>query len=246
MRKEGGILAIGLNSIEFTKEDPRVVELSLAPGSYVVLKISDTGQGMSQVTQDRIFDPYFTTKKKGEGTGMGLAVVHGIVSRLGGHISVFSELGKGTTFKVYLPQSEITSYNMEENKDDHLQTGNERILVVDDNKDVLSMEIAMLKSFGYKVTGMTNGEDALKTFMSQPDTFDLVITDMTMPDITGAELSQKLLSIRPDILIILCSGYNELINQDKAKAIGIKEYLMKPIVRNEMATIVRAVFENKE
>jgi len=243
MRETGGILAVELDDIEIKKEDHKVKDLSLAPGAFVLLKISDTGCGMTRATLDRIFEPYFTTKKKGEGTGMGLAMVHGIVKRQGGHISVYSEPGQGTSILVYMPRIQTAVIDSEIKEKNEIQGGDEKILLVDDDESVLQMEKDMLIHLGYKMTCATSGQQALEVFHLQPENFDLVITDMTMPHMTGAELSQEILNIRPDIPIIMCSGFSELITKDKAKAIGIKEYIMKPIVRNNMAKVIRKALD---
>ncbi len=243
MRETGGILAVELTQIEIERADTKVTALHLAPGSYLLLKISDTGTGMDRTTVDRIFDPYFTTKKKGEGTGMGLSVVHGIVKSHGGHITVYSEPGQGTSFQIYLPRIATSSTEFEAKLKEDIPLGKERILIVDDEETVVRMEQQMLEHLGYKVTAMINCEEALHAFTAQADDFDLIITDMTMPHMTGAELSQKILAIRPDIPIIMCTGFSELINEDKAKAIGIREYVMKPVVRQEMAKVVRKVLD---
>ncbi len=244
MREAGGVLAVELDEIEVEKDDYKVKNLSLAPGPFVVIKISDNGCGMNRAVMDRIFEPYFTTKKKGEGTGMGLAMVHGIVKRQGGYISVYSEVNQGTSILVYMPWIQASVLDSRKKQKNDVQGGDENILIVDDDETVLQMEKDMLTHFGYKVTSTTSGIHALETFNQQPQNFDLIITDMTMPHMTGAELSQKILSVRTDIPIIMCSGFSELITKDKAKAIGIKEYIMKPIVGNDMARIIRKVLDD--
>ena len=246
MRETGGVLAVELTRMEVGEGDPKVADLSLAPGPYIVLTVGDTGHGMRPATLDRIFEPYFTTKKKGEGTGMGLAVVHGIVKSHNGHITAYSEPGHGTSFQVYLPGIDATGAAGEKNGAGEIPGGDERILAIDDEGVVVEMEREMLECLGYKVTGTTSCEEALRLFSAKPESFDLVITDMTMPAMTGAELSRKLLAIRPDIPIIMCSGYSELINEEKARAIGIREYVMKPIVLREMAGVVRAALDQAD
>jgi CheY-like chemotaxis protein len=193
---------------------------------------------------DRIFDPYFTTKEKDKGTGLGLSVVHGIVKSYKGDIRVYSEPGEGTVFHVYLP---VTQSELEKEEVDTVapvQEGTERILLVDDEEPIVSMEKQMLERLGYDVTERTSSIEALETFRAAPDKFDLVITDMTMPNMNGVQLSQKLLEIRPDIPIIICTGFSEKINYKKAKALGIRGYAMKPVAMGELADKIREVLES--
>jgi CheY-like chemotaxis protein len=243
MRETGGVLSIELKNVEIEKTDSKVTSLKLAPGSYVMLNISDTGCGMDNATQQRIFEPYFTTKRIGDGTGMGLAIVHGIVKRLDGHISVYSELGKGTSFQIYLPKtvSETAKTAIEDTTE--IPIGFEQILLVDDEETILRVEERMLTRLGYSVTAIPSSEEALKRFESNPRDFDLVITDMTMPHMNGVELSKKLLVIRSDIPIIMCTGFSEIINESKAKGIVIREFLMKPVARRDLATAIRKVLD---
>jgi PAS domain S-box-containing protein len=245
MRETGGVLAIELSRVEILQEDDKVAALHLAPGSYVQLQVSDTGCGMDRALQERIFEPYFTTRKKGEGTGMGLALVHGIVKDHDGHITVYSESGKGSIFHVYLPRIETGDIDAEIAAPEALPRGHERVLVVDDEQIIVQMSQRMLEGLGYQVTAMTSSVAALQYFQAQPQAVDLVITDMTMPHITGAQLAQKLLAIKPDLPIILCTGFSELINEKKAKAIGIREYIMKPIVIHELAMVVRKALDER-
>ncbi len=247
MRETGGVLAITLSACQIEDDDIKVSGAGLTPGSYVKLAISDTGCGMDQKTMENIFDPYFTTKKIGEGTGLGLAMVHGIVKTYNGHITVHSEPGKGTTFHVYLPQI-FPAQEVETLKAVKIPypTGTEKILIVDDEEVLVQMERLMLESLGYKVFAHTNSKELLQTFKSAPQDFDLVITDMTMPEMTGADLSRQILAIRPDMPIILCTGFSALIDKEKAIAAGISEYIMKPVVKRDLAKVVRkALDENK-
>jgi len=246
MRETGGVLAIELSRMEILREDDKVAGLHLAPGSYVKLLVSDTGCGMDRALMERIFEPYFTTRKKGEGTGMGLALVHGIVKDHDGHITVYSEPGEGSIFHVYLPRVETGPVDSETLATEVLPRGHERVLVVDDEQMIVQMTQRMLEGLGYQVTAMTSSVEALQYFQSQPGNIDLVITDMTMPHITGAQLAQKLLAVKPDLPIILCTGFSELINENKAKAIGIREYIMKPIIIQELARVVRKVLDERE
>ena len=216
----------------------------LKPGPYVRITVSDTGPGMSPEVMERIFEPFFTTKERAEKPGMGLSVVHGIVESHGGAIAVDSETGKGTTFHVYFPRIERGGVSGAEAAAS-VPTGSERILFVDDEKALVDMVKQMIESLGYKAVGRTSSIEALEAFRAQPDKFDLVITDQTMPNMTGETLARKLLRIRPDIPIILCTGYSELITEEKAKAMGIKELIMKPVVRSELAMIIRHVLDQK-
>ncbi len=244
MRENGGILEIILSGIEADR-DLIAKYPDLKPGPYVRLTVSDTGCGMSRELMERIFDPFFTTKKPGEGAGMGLAVVHGIVKNHYGLITVYSEPGKGSTFNVLLPriQGEIIP---DTEPSDSIPTGKERILLIDDEPVQLKSVQHMLERLGYGVLAKADSLEALDTFRESPQAFDLIITDQTMPKMTGEKLAEAFLSIRSDIPVILCTGFSELINADKAKALGIGEFVMKPFTVKEMAkTIRRALEKNK-
>lgn len=246
MRNSGGILAIKLHQTEISRDDLLVSRLHLQSGSYLVLEISDTGEGMSRTLLERIFDPYFTTRGESGGTGMGLAVVHGIVREHKGHISVYSELGEGTTFKIYLPQiiASVTSYVSKQLAE--LPGGSERILLVDDEDFVLELEKALLEKLGYRVTSSNSPLQALETFAQNRGNFDLVMTDMTMPKMNGAQLVEEIVSIDQQMPIIICTGFSELINEKKAKAIGACEYVMKPFDMREIAETLRRVLDMVE
>lgn len=242
MRETGGVLTVEVNSIDIGAADEKVVSLDLAPGPHVMLRISDTGHGMSPAVLGRIFEPYYTTKSKDEGTGMGLAVVHGIVKSHNGYIAAYSELGKGSTFEVFLPKIAATESKPDKEVID-IPRGTERILLIDDEKALVYSLQQMLERLGYQVAAVTGCEAAERLFSDAPGDFDLVITDMTMPVITGAELSRRFLALRRDIPIILCTGFSDLINAEKAKAIGIREFVMKPVVFEEIAGVVRKVLD---
>jgi len=242
MREKGGALGITLRQEEIGSDDSKY-DLNLHPGSYLKLIVEDTGHGIDSNIMEKIFDPYFTTKGVGEGTGMGLSAVHGIVKDHGGDISVYSEPGKGTAFHVYLPLIETGSVEREIISAEPVSTGTERILFIDDEEQIVQMVQQILESLGYHVTPRTSSVEALEAFRTMPDEFDLVITDMTMPNMTGAELAPRLLEIRSDIPIILCTGFSELMDENKAKAIGIREYVMKPIVRDKIAGTIRKVLD---
>lgn len=241
MREKGGVLGIRLSDVDVTS-DGAASHLELDPGPYVKLIVSDTGHGMDRATIERIFDPFFTTKKPGEGTGMGLAVVHGIVKSCGGAIVVDSDPEKGTVFEIFLPRIEGDSLQ-EVDLAAPMATGNERILFVDDEEDLVDMAQQMLERLGYSVTVKTSSLEALEVFKAQPDHFALVITDQTMPHMTGADLAKELLRIRPDIPIILCTGFSEVISAEEAKTLGIREFVMKPFATREIAEITRHVLD---
>ncbi|MCD6292305.1 MAG: response regulator [Deltaproteobacteria bacterium] len=214
-------------------------------GEFVILSISDTGCGIDSATKARIFEPYFTTKNVGEGTGLGLAVVHGIVESYNGFIEVESEIGQGTTFKIYLPVFSDSSSKIELGKhaDGKLATGTEHILIVDDEKPILDLQAAILARLGYKITAINQSSEALTRFTSDPEKFDLIITDQSMPDLSGAELAVEILKIRPTMPVILCTGYSAVVNKEDALTIGIKKYLEKPVSIRELVQIVRLVLD---
>jgi PAS domain S-box-containing protein len=241
MRKRGGVLEVSMASVEID-ETTASLHADLSPGPYLRLTVSDTGEGMDREIMERIFEPFFTTKERTEGTGMGLAVVHGIVKNHGGAITVYSEPEKGTTFNVFFPLKEGAEEREGVSPVD-VPTGKERILLVDDEEPVLRSERTMLESLGYTVMAIDKSDAALKLFREQPNRFDLVIADQTMPTMTGSELSRKLMQIKPDIPIILCTGFSEAVDEDQVKAEGIREFVMKPFSTKEMAETVRRVLD---
>jgi len=227
MRTTGGVLEVTVTEAEIP-DSAAPTRVEGAPVPYVKLTVSDTGHGMEAAVKERIFEPYFTTKQVGEGTGLGLAVVQGIVRSHRGMIKVESEPGRGTTFEVLLPRIEREP-PQHPAAPEQLLTGSERILFVDDEEIMTDLGREMLEPLGYQVTTKTSSSDAFETFQTQPDAFDLVITDMTMPGMTGVDLSREILKIKPNIPIILCTGYSELITEEKAKAIGIQGFALKPL-----------------
>ncbi len=243
MIDEGGILAISIKDIDI--EDNGIGLQSLLPetGSYLVLTISDTGIGMNKATIDKIFDPYFTTKPKEEGTGLGLSVVHGIVENCGGHISVYSEPGQGTTFKIYFPSILSKEISSSEKPSEPMPTGTEHILVVDDEKNIVETMKQMLISLGYQVTAHLKSLEAIQDFENRPNEFELVITDMNMPDITGVELTERLHAKNSATPIILCTGFSKSLNEQKYKAHGFRKILMKPVIMRDLATGIREVLD---
>ncbi|MFH1215376.1 MAG: cache domain-containing protein [Pseudomonadota bacterium] len=241
MGKNGGILSITLIDVDLDQDFARI-HSGIAPGRFVRLTISDTGHGMSSEVIDRMFEPFFTTKDEGEGTGMGLAVVHGIVQRLGGAITVHSEIGKGSSFSVYLP---IHSGKTEEKKQEEgrVPEGSERILFVDDEAFIVDIAQQMLTLLGYKVIAKTSSQEALSYFEAHAEEIDLLITDYTMPNMTGIDLAAKVRAIRPDLPILLCTGYNAGLSIEEIQAAGIRELVYKPVVRKELAVIVRRALD---
>ena len=237
LQDTGGKIEVTLKEVELERFDLK--DKTMSPGSYACLTIADTGIGMQKSILDRIFDPYFTTKGKENGTCLGLAVVHGIVNSYGGDISVYSEPGMGTTIHIYLPIIKNKLKMKEMKTIATCMGGKERILLVDDEEQIVRMEKKMLERLGYRVTVENSSFQALEKFRSDPERFDLVITDMTMPEVTGIELSKKLFKIRPDIPIIICSGFSEQINGEKAAALGISGYVMKPMIMSELDQKIR-------
>jgi PAS domain S-box-containing protein len=243
MEETGGILDVSLTEVD-VDPDSMPPHSNLKPGRYARLRVGDTGQGMGSWTLERIFDPYFTTKEVGKGSGLGLSVVQGIVTRHEGAITVHSEPGKGSTFDVYLPgiDSEATT---EVDVDKLLPSGNERILFVDDEEALADIGQTGLQLLGYEVVTKTSSAEALELFRAQPKRFDLVITDYTMPKMTGADLAVEMMKIRPDIPIILCTGFNERITEEKAREMGIRAFLMKPVTMRDIAGPIRRVLDTE-
>lgn len=244
MRSDGGQLSVGLHEV---MADYSLLSRypNLKPGPLINISVTDTGHGMDSSTITRIFDPYFTTKKAGEGTGLGLSVTHGIIQNLGGAISVYSEQGKGTTFQIYLPRACENAKHSVADQVVTIPTGKERILFVDDEQILVDMVEEMLMPLGYHITAGTNSIDILERFRADPFAYDLVVTDMTMPGLTGRELTKELLAIRPDIPVIICSGYTEFINDEEVRSAGIRDFLMKPYSTTSLSTAVRMVLDAK-
>jgi len=241
VESKGGKISVQLKEVALAADE--LIDSSLAAGRYVRFSITDTGHGMNQDLMNKIFEPYFTTKEQGKGTGLGLAVAFGIIKEHKGDIKVYSEVGKGTTFNVYLPlmKKTVDVDTIQKAKSD--PRGNERILLVDDDESIVDLEKQMLERLGYHVTERTSSLDALKAFKANPSAFDLVVSDMTMPNMTGDQLAKELKSIRREIPVIICTGFSERINEENAHTLGIKGLLMKPVVRSEMAQMVRKVLD---
>ncbi|MCK5206218.1 MAG: response regulator, partial [Desulfobacterales bacterium] len=235
--EKDGVLEISLSNIELD-QNAAARHPELKPGPHLKLSVRDTGHGIHPEAQERIFEPYFTTKVKGEGTGLGLAVVQGIIKSQNGAITVESEVGKGSTFHVYLPiiQRNVT---VDEVESTALPMGHERILLVDDEQPLVEIGKQMLERLGYTVAARTSSIEALELFKVQPNRFDLVITDIVMPNMTGEKLAEKLLEIRADIPVVLCTGYSEKFTRQQASEIGARSFLMKPLVMQDLASTVR-------
>ena len=236
-----GIIEIGLEVVNLD-ESIKNRYPDILPGRYAKIFVSDNGCGIVKENLDLVFDPYFTTKGPDKGTGLGLAVVHGIVKTHGGHITVYSEVGKGTSFNVYFPIIHKDE-KVQDTVEIPIPTGNERILLVDDEQVILDMGEKTLRQLGYDVVGKKSSVDALNLFRADPGRFDLVITDMTMPKMTGDQLARELMKVRPNVPIILCTGFSPKISEKQAKEIGIKAFAMKPLMRRDLAITVRKVLD---
>lgn len=241
MEEAGDLLEVSLTKIELGPGDGAIYP-DLRPGIFVRLTVRDTGCGMDRATLDRIFEPYFTTKEPDQGTGMGLAVVHGIVMSHGGAIRVKSAPGEGTSFDVLFPRVESEAAHEGEDME-ALPKGSERILFVDDEEALTDLGRQILERLGYEVECFTNSPEALERFKEKPDHFDLLVTDTTMPQMTGEVLVQKVRQIRPDIPVILCTGYSERVDEERARELGIDEFAMKPMEADHLAKAVRRVLD---
>lgn len=248
MRNNGGVLNIQLANVNLPSDNPGGSP-ELPEGAYLRLTVADTGHGMDRKIMDRIFDPFFTTKGPGRGTGLGLSVVHGIVRNHGGGITFTSEPDRGTTFHVFLPRSDHAEGLPEESSPGPVVGGKERILFLDDEEALVHANQKILERLGYEVVAGTDSLEALEVFRAQPERFDLIITDQTMPHMTGDNLARKILQLRPDIPIILCTGFGQAssgaLTEAAARAIGIREVVRKPVERSEMARIIRRVLDEK-
>ncbi len=238
MREQGSTLEVGLSDFSVSEADENPD--GIKAGLYMKMWVRDTGEGMAPEVMARIFDPFFTTKKPGQGTGLGLSVVHGIVKQHGGYISAESEPGKGSLFTVYLPKA-ARAVQQEADVADDCPGGSERILFVDDEEALTEMGKGLLEDLGYRVKTCEGPAEALDLIKANVRGFDLIITDQTMPNMTGMELSKKVLDLTADIPIILCTGFSHLVDANQARAAGISAFVMKPLTKNEIARTIRKV-----
>ena len=244
MRKGGGELRVSLTGHSASLYDESIDAIS-TDRRYLLLEVSDTGAGIPPGMLDRIFEPYFTTKENHEGTGLGLSVVHGIIKRLGGHISVESKLEKGTSFSVYIPVSEKEPTSKSPYKPKKIGRG-ERILYVDDEKQIVELALQLFPQLGYQITVFEDSVRALDAVKDDPLAFDLVITDLSMPGLDGRVLAQKIKQIRPDIPVIICTGYSESVTAGTAAKFGVDACLLKPLNKDELSKTIRLLLEGED
>ncbi len=242
MKEKGGLLSVQLTSITVSHTDKHQDYPDAKPGEYIRLAVSDEGYGIDAQYIHRIFDPFFTTKKRGEGTGMGLSVVHGIVKSYGGYIYARNRSAKGSTFEILIPAQKAGAVH-DAILEKPAPTGSESILFVDDEIMIVDIIERMLESLGYHVVSRTSAIEALEAFKKNPDKFDLVVTDMVMPKMSGLELAEKILRIRPDFPIVLCTGFDAAMSEAKIAEHGLKDVIFKPILRRDMATIIRKTLD---
>ncbi|MEN8258515.1 MAG: PhnD/SsuA/transferrin family substrate-binding protein [Thermodesulfobacteriota bacterium] len=243
LKQEKGTIEVSLAGKVLDSDE--ITEVGVVPGSFVELTVQDTGVGIDRTIMDRIFDPYFTTKKKGKGTGLGLAVIYGIVKDCKGFIKVDSTEGQGTTFRIYIPAlPEVSLSDQNDEVGAELPTGHEHILVIDDEPEIVTLCTSILEGLGYKAVASTDSHEALSLFRSDPERFDLIISDQTMPKMTGAELAQEVFKIRPAMAMIICTGYSSVLSAEAAQGLGIKNFLKKPVTRKQLAHTVREALDN--
>ncbi len=245
MKESGGLLQVSLTDITIDKEDHRETYPDTEPGDYIRLTVSDQGHGIDAFHLHRIFDPFFTTKEKGEGSGMGLSVVHGIVKSYGGSIYVHSRPGEETTFDLLIPALENAAPDTIAMQKP-VPTGCESILFVDDEEMIVDSAKGMLESLGYRVMATTSASEALEAFRNNPEGFDMLVTDLTMPKTTGLELADKILQIRPDLPIVLCTGFGGNMNEEQIIRRGVRGIIFKPILRRDMAVAVRNALDGDD
>ncbi|MCP4746290.1 MAG: response regulator [Desulfobacteraceae bacterium] len=244
MESKGGQLRIKLTNV--TVNSNNKPSATIPSGSYICLTVSDNGIGMDDITIEKIFDPYFTTKSKEKGTGLGLSVVHGIVKSCKGEIVVKSKPGSGSIFEIYLPAFNSGPEPKEETITESYPTGTENILLIDDEEPIARLCKQTLERLGYLVEVRVSSVEGLKAFKARPNYFDIIITDMTMPNMTGDLLASEVLKVRADMPVILCTGFSEIISRERADQIGIKGFLMKPILKSELARMVRKILDKEE
>jgi PAS domain S-box-containing protein len=244
MRESSGLLEVQLTDISIDGRQYRQRYPDAKPGTYIRLTVSDQGCGIETQYLHRIFDPFFTTKKRGEGTGMGLSVVHGIVKSCGGYLYAHSQLGKGSKFEILIPAQESVALP-EAVLDVPIPTGSESILFVDDEDMIVDIAKRMLESLGYHVVAETSAVEAMQTFSQDPDSFDLVVTDMTMPKMTGLDLTEKILQLRPGFPVVLCTGFDVTLSEEKILSHGLQAIIYKPILRRDMAVVIRKTLDRQ-
>ncbi len=244
MRETGGELDVSMEVVELTSQD-YLDSLALQPGPHIKLSVRDTGCGMSKELVKRIFDPYFTTKKQGEGTGLGLSMVLGIIKNYQGHITVYSEPGKGSEFHVYLPQVQSHDKGLAEETAEEIPRGSGTVLVVDDEPIIGEMLQRILVNLGYKVLLCSSSTEALAVFTQQMARIALVLTDMNMPVMNGAELAKRIKQLNPSMPVVLCTGFSEIMDEKKARMMGIDGYLMKPVVQHQLAKTIHEILSKK-
>jgi len=241
MESHGGLLTLTLIDLEINSEN-EIFFKNISKGNYQQLIICDTGCGMDHEVLEKIFDPYFTTRTNGKGTGLGLSVSHGIVKSHNGHFRVTSSPGKGTTFNIFFPR--ITDEPaIEKIIHKKIIGGNEHILIVDDEVQIMTLMQRILEPLGYRITAKNSSIETLEVFKAEPDQFDLVITDMTMPGMTGDILAENMLKIRNDIPIIICTGFSQALSKERISNLGIKLLLNKPVVKKELTQAIRKVLD---
>jgi len=243
MKMAQGILEVDISEVSLDKDEADRHE-ELVPGDFVKLTVKDSGEGIAPDVLEKVFEPYFTTKEFGAGSGMGLAVVYGLVKKCKGAIHIKSTVGEGTTVEILFPKIEEEAPPAEI-VEGELPTGNEKILLVDDDPSIVTMIRQMLERLGYTVSGMTDSVAALERFQSTPDDFDLLITDMAMPNMSGDQLAAELIKARKDFPILLCTGHSDTIDEKRAKQLGIRGFAMKPLDKGKLARAVRAVLDGR-
>ncbi|MBI1387459.1 MAG: response regulator [bacterium] len=245
MRDQNGVLSVSVRPRIVDKPMRTVEGTFAAPGDYLMIEVRDTGVGMRPDIQEKIFEPYFTTKRAGEGTGLGLAVVHGVVSGMEGFITLESKVGEGSAFGVYLPENKVDDTALDALFDDTPPVGDERVMVIDDEESLVNLMNAMLTELGYQAFPFNDPQEAMRRFFDDPSFYDLVIVDMTLPRLTGERLAAQFWSVRPELPVVLCTGYNETINEDRAKSIGFRAFLTKPFTKADLARVVRRALDDE-
>lgn len=243
METKGGVLKVSLREIEVLRGDQGFTKI--VPGRYALLKVTDTGTGIPKKIIDKVFDPYFTTKEKNKGTGLGLSLVQSIVKSFNGEIKIYSEFGIGTEMSIYLPIHSQREPGIELSSKKKIRRGTEKILVVDDEASVLKMEELMLTRLGYTVTPVLGATDALKLVINDPHQFDLVMSDVTMPAMTGLQMAEEIKHLRPDMPIILCSGFSEKLSEEVLKKLDISGFVMKPLIQSDLAQALSNALDKK-